>query len=183
MEDRRAEAAFERLVDPLGREPVGAERLVLDGELVPLLLVGGEAQAARAPGGVAGEPDEPLERAARSSASKPCGPRVRSSRWSRHTPRPPRVGRTRRSGRSRPQRPRARRGAAPPVRPRRARAHAQPVTPPPTTTTSGRPASRRAGIGGAGSSSPVARAQRSDFTFASGTKARLPASLIPLTVL
>ena len=64
MEDRSAEAARQRLVDPLGGEPVGAERLVLDRELVALLVVGGEPQAARPAEGVR----RPARRAGRAPA-------------------------------------------------------------------------------------------------------------------
>ena len=38
VEDRRAEAAVERLLDPVGGEAVGTQRLVLDGELVTFIL-------------------------------------------------------------------------------------------------------------------------------------------------
>ena len=65
VEDRRAESPVERLLDPLRRESVRAQGLVLDRELVALLVVGGEPEAAGAPGGVARE----RRRAGRAPAS------------------------------------------------------------------------------------------------------------------
>jgi hypothetical protein len=62
VEDRGAEAAVERILDPLGLEPVRAQGFQLDGQLVAFLVVGGEPQAAGAPERVACELLEPVER-------------------------------------------------------------------------------------------------------------------------
>jgi hypothetical protein len=62
MEDRRPEAPFERLLDPLGLEPVRAESLELDRQLVAFCVVGGEPEAAGASEGVARQPFEAIER-------------------------------------------------------------------------------------------------------------------------
>jgi hypothetical protein len=62
MENRRAEAPAQRLVDPFRGEPVGPQRLVLDGELVALLPVNGEPEAARSTAGVTGERGQLAER-------------------------------------------------------------------------------------------------------------------------
>ena len=83
VEDRRRIALGERgsqLVAPLGREPVGPERVVLRLELVPLLLVRGEAQAAGRPEGVPGEAGELRELAFGPAPQRARRARCRSSR-------------------------------------------------------------------------------------------------------
>ena len=81
MEDRALEPAAERLrelVTPLDRETVLTEGLVLGLELGPLLGIRGEAEAARAPEGVARQPFEPIEIALRQApeAFGPLRPQV-----------------------------------------------------------------------------------------------------------
>ena len=58
MEDRTRIAARERwrqLIAPLAREPVGLKRIVLCDELLALLLIGGESEAAGRPEGISGD--------------------------------------------------------------------------------------------------------------------------------
>ena len=62
MEDRAVEAV-QRIVEPLGVDAVLAERLVLAADLLALLLVGGETQAAGPTERVAAEFIDPIERA------------------------------------------------------------------------------------------------------------------------
>ena len=80
VEDRRAKSAVQRLLDPLGGEAVGAQRLELDRERIPLLVVGGEAQAAGAAEGVAREALRAGRAPPRSAARSPAPGRGRSSR-------------------------------------------------------------------------------------------------------
>ena len=158
MVDRSGEAALERRQKGARptprRSPSAQSASILVPELLALLAVGSEAQAA-----------PPSERIARQRlqrvdlalcpAPEPRAPaRGRSTPRPRRTPRRCRAARSRRSGRSRPRRSRARRppGRASPAS-ASASAQAQPVTPAPTIPTSTGPPAPAPGGVGAGSSS------------------------------
>jgi hypothetical protein len=75
VEDRGVIGAGERLgqlVDPFHREPVREQRFVLGSELVSLLFVCGQPEAADTPERVAGEPSHPIERALGRSPERSC---------------------------------------------------------------------------------------------------------------
>ena len=182
VEDRCAEAAPQRLLDPLRREPVGAQGFVLDRELVALLVVGAETEAARSASGVACEPDETVERLLGLAPVGAGG--VAPDRLDGDV-----IGR-----RAAAQREAAVAAACPAgdlarvvqadlqaglgERERGRTAGHTPADDDRVGTPLDAPLrDRRRGL-----VEPVA-GQRSAFTFASGTKARLPTSLIPFTVL
>ena len=76
MEQRSGVEPIERrgqLVEPLDREPVLAERVVLAAQRLPLLRIERESQAARATERVPGEQLEPLERALGERHQPLCG--------------------------------------------------------------------------------------------------------------
>ena len=62
MEDRGTEATFERVFDPFGCETARAEPLELGGQRIPLLVVVGEAEAPGPSQRVARQLLEPVER-------------------------------------------------------------------------------------------------------------------------
>ncbi len=142
-------------IEPLGLEPRRPQRLDLAPQLDSLGLVDGEPVAPHRPERVTCELREQLQRilGRAPERERPLGTEVTHGDIERHRASP--EARNRRCGRLRPTRPRGPRRDER-LRPACARCSAaeQPVTPPPTTTTSGLPTTA-AGRLGTGLAEPV----------------------------